>query len=508
MKKQVKKIVFVGIIVVLLLLGWFILEQIIPDDESKGTIKILDLDPVDYSMVGIVEPGQTYRYFIGKLEPGEDAEEGAEPQYYFWDDGQFDQMDKYGYYEPYNMEKVFERLTSLTALELVDEAPEDYAQYGLDLESATVVVAEPYDYAEEAETVRVLIGDRNKIVSGEGYYCRVLSDETPEVYLIETLDAGTFLGGPAFFLSTEILPNFGTYYDEVRHITLTNRAGEVIEFSRFDSFKSDEVGELIYTNFYMTSPYSCYVNDDIIGTQMLEQFVNTQVAQVCAVAPTAEELTQYGFDNCATVEFNLVGGDLTYRIGTPNGPTAGVVYMMVDGFDTVYMCYGEAGYVDMNAMSFRSGLAWIHDIKLAGTLDIHTPSGDYTVVLDDTVDSGKGTGTWIAQITDHSTGVSAILSENNGRNLYADCISVKYDELVVSDEFPIIEDEPAYSMTLKYKDFDYTTKVSFYKVTSRQYAVLFDDDPIEKAGFTVNVVKLKEIAEDLRIIMDGGVIDD
>ena len=59
MKKQVKKIVFVGIIVVLLLLGWFILEQIIPDDESKGTIKILDLDPVDYSMVGIVEPGQT-----------------------------------------------------------------------------------------------------------------------------------------------------------------------------------------------------------------------------------------------------------------------------------------------------------------------------------------------------------------------------------------------------------------------------------------------------------------
>ena len=176
MKKQVKKIVFVGIIVVLLLLGWFILEQIIPDDESKGTIKILDLDPVDYSMVGIVEPGQTYRYFIGKLEPGEDAEEGAEPQYYFWDDGQFDQMDKYGYYEPYNMEKVFERLTSLTALELVDEAPEDYAQYGLDLESATVVVAEPYDYAEEAETVRVLIGDRNKIVSGEGYYCRVLSD--------------------------------------------------------------------------------------------------------------------------------------------------------------------------------------------------------------------------------------------------------------------------------------------------------------------------------------------
>ena len=91
MKKQVKKIVFVGIIVVLLLLGWFILEQIIPDDESKGTIKILDLDPVDYSMVGIVEPGQTYKYFIGKLEPGEDAEEGAEPQYYFWDDGQFDQ---------------------------------------------------------------------------------------------------------------------------------------------------------------------------------------------------------------------------------------------------------------------------------------------------------------------------------------------------------------------------------------------------------------------------------
>ncbi|MBR4941131.1 MAG: DUF4340 domain-containing protein [Clostridia bacterium] len=507
MKKQVKKIAFVGIVVVLLLLAWFILEKIIPDAEEAGTIRILDLDPKDYSMINVVEPGEEYRYYIGKIEPGEDAEEGAEPTYFFYDNGIYDDQTKYGYYEPYNMAKAFARTTGLNAIELVDENPTDYAQYGLDPESATIVIGLPYDDVEDAESFTLLIGDHNKIVTGEGYYCRLFSDETPEVYLISTLDAGTFLSGPEFYQSTEILPNLGEYYDEVRSLTLTNRAGQVMEFERFTKFDSEEVGELIYTNFYMTAPYSCYVSDNIIGDQMLVEIANTQVAQVVAVGPTEEELVQYGMDKAAKIHFNLAGGEYTYLFGTPNGPRAGVYYMMIEGYDTIYMGYGEAGFVDLTPIEFRSGLAWIHDIKLAGQLDIHTPDGDYTVIIDDTYDSGKGTGTWIAQIIDHTTGTQAILSESNGRALYNNCISTRYDELIVSEEFPIIEDEPSYSMTLKYQDYDYTSTVNFYKVTSRQYAVLFDDASIDTAGFTVNVVKLKEISDNLKTIMAGGVIE-
>ena len=73
MKKQVKKIVFVGIVVVLLLLAWLILEKIIPEDAGEETIRIMDLDARDYSMVGIVEPGETYKYYIVKEEPAADA---------------------------------------------------------------------------------------------------------------------------------------------------------------------------------------------------------------------------------------------------------------------------------------------------------------------------------------------------------------------------------------------------------------------------------------------------
>ena len=300
----------------------------------------------------------------------------------------------------------------------------------------------------------------------------------------------------------------GTYFDEIRTLTFTNRAGETMEFKRFTKFKGEEFDELIYTNFSMVSPYSCYVSDEIIGAEMLEEITNTQVVQVVAVAPTEEEYEKYGFNNSAKLEFSLASGDATYYIGAPSGAGSGVYYVMVEGFDTIYLCYGDASFIDFSAMEFRSGLAWIHDIRLAGQLDITTPDGSYTVIMDDTVDAAKGTGTWIAQIIDHQTGVQSILSETNGRALYTDCIAVKYDELVVSEDSPIIEDEPSYTITLKYKDFDYTSKVSFYKVTSRQYAVLFDDAPIDTAGFTVNVVKLKEIADDLRTITSGGVISE
>ena len=512
MKKQVKKIVFVGIVVVLLLLAWLILEKIIPEDAGEETIKIMDLDARDYSMVGIVEPGEAYKYYIVKEEPAADAGADAEPAYYFWDNGIYDDMNKYGYYEPYNMEKVFERTTTLTALELVDEKPTDYAQYGLDADSATVVMGIPYETAEDAPEFTILIGDRNKVVTGEGYYCRVVIgsdvEATPEVYLISTLDGGTFLGGAEYFQTTNILPNMGTYFDEIRTLTFTNRAGETMEFKRFTKFKGEEFDELIYTNFSMVSPYSCYVSDEIIGAEMLEEITNTQVVQVVAVAPTEEEYEKYGFNNSAKLEFSLASGDATYYIGAPSGAGSGVYYVMVEGFDTIYLCYGDASFIDFSAMEFRSGLAWIHDIRLAGQLDITTPDGSYTVIMDDTVDAAKGTGTWIAQIIDHQTGVQSILSETNGRALYTDCIAVKYDELVVSEDSPIIEDEPSYTITLKYKDFDFTSKVSFYKVTSRQYAVLFDDAPIDTAGFTVNVVKLKEIADDLRTITSGGVISE
>ncbi len=505
MKKQVKKVVFVGIVVLLLLVAWFILEKIIPDPEDEGTIKILNYNPDDYSMVGISEPGRSYEYYIGKIRPAEDAEEGTEPQYYFFDgeESDFDDMTKYGYYEPYNMKKVFERSTAMTAIELVDENPTDYEQYGLTLDKATVVVGIPYDDAEDAAEFTFLIGNRNEIVTGEGYYFRVVGDDTPEVYLISTLDAGTFLGGAEYFQSTEILPNFGEYYDEIRSFTFTNRAGEAMEFSRISKFESDELGDIIYTNFAMEAPYSCYVNDSTIGDLMLEEIANTQVVQVVKMAPTEEDLEAYGLNNAATIDFKLASGDFTYKFSYING----VIYMMVEGYDTVYMGYGDGSFVDLTAVQFRSNLAWMHEVVMVGQLDIHTPDGDYTLVLDDTVDNEKGTGTWIASLVDHSTGKQVIVSETNGRNLYQDCIGVRYDELMISEENPIVEDEPSFVLTAKYKDHDFTSTARFYKVTSRQYAVLFDDATVDTAGFTVNVVKLKEIVSDIETILAGGVVE-
>lgn len=505
MKRQIKKIAFVGIVVVLLAAAWLILEYVIPDDSADETIKIVEADPTDYSFVSVRGPESDYTFHIGKIEPVEGAENGeaAEPLYYFYDGGIYDDESRFGYYEQYSLAKAFERTTALDALELVSEAPEDYSEYGLDKEHATVVMVTPYDDSD-AESFTLLIGSHNKIISGEGYYCQLAGK--PEVYLISTLNAGTFLNGAAHFLTTNILPSFGEYYDEIRSLTFTNRAGDSVVIKRFESLTSDVEGELLYTSFYMESPYSCYVSDQILGEQMLSLIVDSQVVQVAVMDPSEEELETYGFNRAARIDFSLASGDFTYYFATPSGANSGVVYIMVEGYDVIYMAYGTGTFVDLKAIDFRSGLAWIHNITLVEQLDITTPSGKYTVYIDDTVDNTNSTGTWVAQILDHSTGVQSILSEKNGRSLYTDCIGTTYDELMVSEENPIIEDEPSYTMTVKYKNSSFTSTVRFYKVTSRQYAVLFDDADISEAGFTVNVVKLKEIDQDIQTILAGGVL--
>ena len=502
MKKQVKKIVFVGVVVVLLLAAWFILKKIIPEKEKDKGIVVTDLKATDYSFVSIKGPDSDYTFHIGKLEPSE--ENGlTEAAYYLYDGGVYDDEKAFGYYEQAELAKAFDRTTQLSALALVDEAPEDYAEYGLDQAHATVVMVSPYDDAD-AERFTLLIGSHNTVVSGEGYYCQLAG--SPEVYLISTLNAGTFLSGPAKFLSVDILPRFGEYYDEIKSIRITNRAGDEILVKRFETYGDHGEGVVVYTSFYMEEPYSCYVSDSVLGEEMLDLISNTQVMQVVAMDPDEEQLKAYGFENGATLEFSLVSGDHTYRIGTPAGASSGVYYLMLDDYKNVYMAYGTATFVDITAVKMRSGLAWIHGITNVEQLDITTPTGSYTLFLDDTRDNASGTGTWVGQIRDNSTGVQTILSESNGRALYGDCIGTTYDDLMVDEEHPIAEETPSYVLKVKYKNSDFTSTVRFYRVTSRQYAVLFDDADFSQAGFTVNVGKLKEISEDLSVIAAGGVI--
>ena len=46
-----------------------------------------------------------------------------------------------------------------------------------------------------------------------------------------------------------------------------------------------------------------------------------------------------------------------------------------------------------------------------------------------------------------------------------------------------------------------TSKVSFYKVNARNYAMRLEDTPLEEIGFCVNVTDLREVDNALNVLL-------
>ena len=488
MKKQLKTLILCLVVVVVLTASYFVVAALIPDAEEEDDALYIVNGNADSMFTVLVEFPESqggYRYVIGKIPQVDNS-----VLYIYQDNGIYDHFE----YSQTLMEDAFTRLMALEATELVYEETDNLAEFGLDDDNAVRVTISPFDeLAAEDETLQpitLLIGNYNSVSSA--YYAK--RADSPEVYMITTLNANTYLNGPNRYRSLDILPDFGTYYDNLKSVTLNNRNGETIVLERHETFESEEEGVLIYTTFRMTDPYRAYVSDTVVSESFLDLISAMMVMQVVENNP--EDLSIYGLDdeNSFTVEFVTNDGtETTLRFGSASS----TIYIMVEGIDSVYAAYGDISFGDLTAMDLRSSLVWLHNIKDVSKVEMSLPNGDYTLEIDDTVNADDGTGTFVAALN------GTALSEDNGRRLYTSIISIQYDDLLAGEA---IESEPSYTFRITYRS-GYTETLRFFKATSRQYIVCLGEDTMpEETNFCANITFLRDITENVDTILSGGTI--
>ncbi len=488
MKKQLKTLIFCLVAVAVLAAAYFIVSALLPDsetDDDKLYIVKGSADTMFAVKVEFPESQGGYRYIIGKIPQVDES-----ILYIYQDNGVYD-----GYeYSQSLMEDAFTRFMELEATELVYEETDNLAEFGLDDDSAVRVTITPFDVLaaenEALQPITLLIGSYNSV--SNAYYAK--RADAPEIYMITELNANTYLNGPNRYRSLDILPDFGTYYDNLKTVTLNARNGESIVLERHETFESEEEGVLIYTTFRMVEPYRAYVSDTVAGESFLDLISSLMVMQVVENNP--EDLSVYGLDdeNSFTVEFVTNAGEkTTMRFGSVSSN----IFVMIEGIDSVYAAYGDISFGDLTAMDLRSSLVWLHNIKDVAKVEMSLPNGDYVLDVDDTVNADDGSGTFVAALN------GTALSEDNGRRLYTSIISIQYDNILAGEA---IESEPSYTFKITYRS-GFTETLRFYKATSRQYIVcLGEDTQPEETNFCANITYLRKVVENIDTILSGGTI--
>lgn len=491
MKKQFKTLILCFLVVALLGTAYLVISSLLPDEDTSDTKKMMLISGSDDPMFAVkvefpASQQDGYKYIIGKVPQSDDT-----ILYVLQDNGIYDGFT----YSQSLLEEAFTRLMSLEATELVYEEVDNLDEYGLDDANAVRVTATPYDTLSEEDAdvqpITLLIGEYNSL--SDAYYAK--RTDQSAVYMISSTNANVFLNGPDRYRSTDILPSFGTYYDNLKSVTLHAANGEVIFMERHETFESDVEGELIYTTFRMIEPYYAYVSDTVVSEEFLDQLTSLMVMQVVENHP--QDLSVYNLDEDNVITVDIVTRDdvtTTLHFGSVGSTT----YVMVDGIDSVYAAYGEITFGELTTMDLRSNLVWLHNIKDVTLLEMELPDGSYKIEIDDSIDDETDTGTFVAVMN------GLALSEDNGRRLYTSVISIQYDDLMANEA---IEETPSYSFRITYRS-GYTESVRFYKATSRQYIVCLGDETMpEASNFCANVTYLRKISENVQTILNGGTIE-
>lgn len=491
MKREIKALVISIIALAFLTASYFIVKSILPESDSDSKkIRLISGNPDDMQLVTVIYPEDNldgYKYVIAKVQDG-DKNDFQNVTYLYFDDG----IDDDYVYSQGALKQAFTRLMALEATSLVVSETDDLTQYGLDNESAVFVSSKPWE-GKDVQEVKLLIGDYNDIYSG--YYAKF--PDKPEVYLISSSDGNTYVDGSIRYRFVDIIPNLGEQYEELKTLTLTNMYGEEIVMKHHETYESEVEGKIIYSMFGMLQPYTAYVSDEVLFDKVIDPLLNSSVVRVIKNDPSEDELKACGFDTPCSIKLELKSFTRTFKIGIPGGdPALGAYYMMLDDENSIYEVFGSASFAPVKPLELLSTLVWAHSIKNVDTVEINIPSGSYVLEIDDrTTDDGGGV--FFASLNGKA------ISEDNARYLYKSVISVAYDDIMADK---LLETTPSYKLKITYKS-GFTETVSFYKVTSRQYAVLFNNAPLEDAGFCVNIKGLREISENIDTILSGGTIE-
>ena len=383
-------------------------------------------------------------------------------------------------------------LTSISAINVVDEHPKKLSDYGLDDPTAVIKT-----YYSDGTELDLIIGSEAPV--DKNYYC--MTSESDTVYTIGSYVDSLLVRRPIEYRDITLFPSYteDDIYENISWVKLTERSGECIEVLMDADLENEYNTE--NSRYVMLQPYQVSGNDTTVKSYILD-VVSTLTLGTIIEDINEDQLAEYGLDKPAKLEMrDIADHSISLLIGD-KCPNPDYTYCMIEDTNTLLTCNSSAfDWMGLNFVQLMLRSVWTYNIEQLQGIDIDIDGQTYEILVEhSTKKNANGNDTDAVSGTLNG---EKIEEETNVRRLFIKCLYFRIIGNLTAYEKKEFENAPVYgSITLHLsEDGDHTLEL--IRMTDRKYAMRVDG-VMEYYCYKKNITSLLNA---LQYVQEGDVLD-
>ncbi len=356
-KKMLRNII-IGVIVLAVLAGLYILVEKMPSKENKD-----DVSSSDYVTVYSENYDDITKVSVENSEGGFVIVKNDKG----WFSADNDKIEL-------GSDKVDSLLMSVSTVvgNVIEEKPKNLDDYGFSAPSAKV----EYELSD-GKKISFTLG--SMAATGSGYYMKPGDSDT--VYLMPEYKCATLLQPLKSLRNSDV---FSVKSDNIKKISLTNKNGSFTLQKTADT--SYGTNALVMSSWMVVSPREIAGNDEKIERYL---FTAMQLNAEDYYDDDPAKYSEYGLDHpSCTVEYTDNDGNVsTLKFGKAS---EGSIYVKLDGRTQIFRVpIGELNVTELKYLDISSTLAMLESIDNVKSVIVETNSQKYELSIDRTGDTEK-----------------------------------------------------------------------------------------------------------------------
>lgn len=382
-------------------------------------------------------------------------------------------------------------LTSISAINLVEEDAKNLSDYGLDEPTAIIKT-----YYTDGSQVDLIIGSKAPV--DENYYC--MTSESNAVYTIGSYVDSLLVRRPIEYRAITLFPTYSDddIYTNIDWVRITERDGSCIEVLLDQNLDNEYNTE--GSQYVMLQPYQVSGNDTTIQQYILD-VVSTLTLGSIIDDISEDEYAEYGLDKAAKLEMtDISGNEVSLLIGN-TCPNSDYTYCMLEGTDTLLTCTSSAvGWMGTSYVQLMLRSVWTYNIERLQSVEIDIDGEEYDMQVEHYVkQNANGNDTDGVQGT--LNGEEII--ETNVRRLYIKCLYFRIIDNLTEEELEEFKDADAYATITIHLDEDESHTLELIRMTDRKYAMRLDGE-MEYYCYKKNLTSL---LDSISYVLNGDELD-
>lgn len=382
-------------------------------------------------------------------------------------------------------------LTSISAVNLVEEDAKDLSMYGLDEPTAVIKT-----YYTDGSQVDIIIGSQAPV--DENYYC--MTTESNTVYTIGSYVDSLLVRRPIEYRDITLFPTYeeDDIYTNINWVSITNRKDETIEILLDDKLENEYNTEK--SQYVMLQPYAVSGNTTTIQSNILDVVATLSLGSIIKDI-TEDEYAEYGLDKPAKLAMTDISGNSVSLLIGKTCPNTDYTFCMLEGTDTLITCTSAAfDWMDVSYVQFMLRTIWTYNIEGLKSIDIRIGDETHRIEAEHYIKQNAN-----GNDTDGVTGTldGQDIIETNVRRLFVKCLYFRIVDNLTEEEMKLSQNtDPYATITLEMEDGTHT--LDLIPISERKYAMSVDGAAAE---YYCNKKNLTDLSDSIGYVLDGDELD-